>query len=105
LPARFTFTLAFEKVKRAGKITDDQVKIPVTVPIYGERPSADVLNPILLFNGNNKRFLVRTLKRFSRFEVPVLLSPQDLKQPRHRFVLARIRARKNVALSITVEVH
>src|SRR5258708_2283100 len=92
LRQELAFTLALEKVERAGKVADDQIEIPVAVPVNREGPRADVLDPVFGFNGNDQRLAVRTVQHLGLFVGAVRLSPENLKQARHGLLHAGIGA-------------
>src|SRR5262245_36432600 len=54
-------SLPLEEVERAGEVTDDEIEVPITVPVDREGPGADVLGHLLTtLNGDEGRCAVRT---------------------------------------------
>ena len=47
LRQELAFPLPLEEVERAGEVADDQIEMPVTVPVDREGAGADVLDPVV----------------------------------------------------------
>ncbi len=101
----FAFSLPFEEVECAGEIADDQIEVPVTIPVDREGAGADVLGHPPTLQGDDERFAVRTLQDFRSAKCPVRLSVEDLEQSRHGLLHAGVGAGKNVAPAVAIEVH
>ena len=105
LRRELAFALSLEEVERAGEVADDEIEVPVAVPVDRERAGADVLGHLPTVQGDDERFAVRALQDFRPTKCPVRLAVEDLEQSRHLLLHAGIRAGKDVATSVAVEVH
>src|SRR5438309_724862 len=100
-----TLALSLEPVESAGEVAHDQIEVTIAIPIDRKGPRADVLGHGLVVAWNNQRLAVSALQDFGFPKRPVWIAVQDLKQPGHVCFHAGVRARENVQVSVTVNVH
>src|SRR5581483_8731530 len=103
---KLALALSLEPVERTREVAYDQIEMTIAIPIDRKGPGADFFGHlVIVICGNDERLTVGALQGFRLAERPIGLAVQDLKQPGHAPVHARIRAGEDVATPITVNVH